>query len=121
MRAYKYIYYLLSFILSIAVVSGCSAANMNSVPSDFIFILDAHSAGSDIAQNINIQINANGEGRYERYNTGGTHSYDVDGMVVYERSQVVEVGNFKVSNKQLERLWAVINENNFYQLTDDYR
>ena len=94
---------------------------ISNVPPDFIFILDAHSPDEQPAVNINIQINANGEGYFERYMTGGTIQHDENGMVVYESDSVIESGNFKLGEKQVEQLWQVINENNFFQLTGDYR
>ena len=119
MSVQKHIPFLL--VLSMVIMSGCSTADAHSLPSDFIFILDARSPVKQTAQNINIQINAEGEGRYERYNTGGVTHQDENGMVIYEHNQVVETGKFKLHDDQLEQLWQVINENGFFQLTEDYR
>ena len=112
-----------SIVLALCMVtaSGCSTTNVSGVPLDFIFIMDARSAGNGIAQDVNIQINAKGEGRYERYNTGGVIQQDGNDMVTYERSQVVEVGQFKLSEDDLRHLWKEISKNNFFSLTDDYR
>lgn len=83
--------------------------------------MDARSAGNGTAQDVNIQINATGEGRYERYDTGGVIHQDENDVVTYERSQVVEVGRFKLSEDDLRRLWKEISKNNFFSLTEDYR
>lgn len=119
MQVRKHISFL--FVLSMVVASGCSATHARNLPSDFIFILDAGSPARQTAQNINIQINAMGEGRYERYNTGGVIRQDENDMVVYESAQVVETGEFKLRDDQQGQLWRVINENDFFHLTKDYR
>lgn len=108
-------------ILSLVAASGCTTPNTNSIPPDFNFILDVHSPEKQTAQNIYIQINAKGKGHFERYNTGGTIHLDTDDMIVYESDQVVGTGNFKLRDEQVEQLWHVINENDFFQLTGDYR
>ena len=98
-------------------VSGCAPAS-TPVPADLAFTLDARSTG---VQHVNIQINANGKGRYERYDTGGVIEQDENGMAVYDRNQIIEKGNFRLTDEQLSQLWQVINGNHFFQLTDDYR
>ena len=72
-------------------VSGC-AASSTTVPTDFVFILDVRSSG---VEHVNTQINANGKGRYERYDTGGVIEQDENGMVVYDRNQITGKGNFR--------------------------
>ena len=99
------------------LASGCVPAK-TPVPTDFLFILDARSSG---AEHVNIQINANGKGQYERYDSGGVIERNENGMVVYDSDQVIEKGNFTLNHEQLTQLWQAINQNNLFQLTDDYR
>ena len=61
----KYLFALVTICL--VVTSGCSGDDARGVPADFFFVMDARSTEIGTAQNVNIQINTNGEGRYERY------------------------------------------------------
>ncbi len=104
------------------LIAGCSSNNLDSVPLDFLFIMDARSAGDfDGCVNVNIRIDADGRVRYEIYDTGCAVEYDLDHMVTYNRSQVLTKGQFRLSDSELEQLWDAINQNNFFELTDDYR
>jgi hypothetical protein len=69
---------------------------------------------------VNVQINAKGEGRYERYTTSGNIQQDENDMVRYKSDQVVEIGEFKLHENDLRRLWQTINENDFFELTGNY-
>ena len=44
---------------------------------------------------------------------------DFEGCI--NQSQVIKSGKIKLSNAELEGLWDAINQNNFFNLTDDYR
>jgi hypothetical protein len=110
-------------ILMLLLITSCSTADNSNIPSDFLFIMDVNSAGDFEGRpvNVNIQIDANGKGRYEAYITDGTIKFDTNHMVTYKQEQVIEKGNFKLNDTQLEDLSDAINENNFFNLTDDYR
>jgi len=118
-QPYRNLPLLMLFVLCVGTLSSCRTTSATSSPFDFFFILDAHSGNR--AENIYIQIDGQGSGRFERYDTGGTISYDENHMVVYERNQVVDKGTFQLSAEQVNRLWQAIDKNNFFQLTDDYR
>ena len=62
--------------LCLLMAAGCSTASMRGVPADFRFVMDAGSAGSGTGQNVNIRIDAKGQGRYEVYDTGGSIEFD---------------------------------------------
>ena len=108
-------------MLSIGIVTACSKNQANTVPSDFSLMMDVRMADHSIARNINIRIDAAGQGNYEVYNTGGTIQYDQRGIVRYDPRQVVKKGKFNLSKVELERIWDAINENKFFKLSDDYR
>ena len=42
-------------------------------------------------------------------------------VVVYKRAQVVKAGRFRLQEQELRQLWEVIEAQNFFALTDDYR
>lgn len=109
------------FVLFIFTNVRCDPSNAANTPQDFFFILDAQSPDIGQSQNVYIQINSKGNGHFDRYKTGGAIHYNSDGIISYSRSQVIESGTFKLSAKQLEQLWKVINDNSFFQLNDDYR
>ena len=110
-------------ILGTILITGCATKSASPVPSDFLFIMDVKSAGDfdGCAVHVNIRIDNNGRGKYETYDTECAIEYDLDQMVTYEQSQVLETDRFHLSNIELERLWEAINQNNFFELTDDYR
>jgi len=112
---------LLLVTLFMVVTSGCSTSLLPSIPADFMLILDAYNTGGQQVQNVNIQINAYGEGHYEIYNTGGAIRMDEHGKVTYESDQIVETGDFELTEAQVAQLWNEINKNGFFQLTGDYR
>lgn len=106
------------FAVCMMLMGGCSQASV--VPADFDFIMDVRpEVGS--AQNINIRINSLGKGRFEYYQTGGVIKYDTNEIVIYEADQVVKAGEFDLTDDELSRLWEAINENNFFELTEDYQ
>lgn len=110
-------------ILGTLLPIGCRSKSTANVPSDLLFIMDVKSA-RDIercAVHVNIKIFSSGEGRYELYDTDCAIEFDSNHMVTYKRSQVLETGSFQLTDTELEQLWIVINENNFFNLTDDYR
>jgi hypothetical protein len=119
MVSFRYLFILSS--LCLLIIGGCSGGDGgNGVPADFFVIVDAESAGEP-GQHINIQINATGKGRYDRYDTGGAIRGDTNGMVTYEAGQVVETGEFSVNEEALKRLWDAIEDSHFFGLTGDYR
>ena len=107
--------------LCLVTAAGCSTASMRGVPADFRFVMDAGSAASATGQNVNIRIDARGQGRYEVYDTGGSIEFDEDNMVVYKRAQVVKAGRFKLQEQELRQLWELVIKQNFFALTGDYR
>ena len=119
MSLLKYLFVLVT--LCLVVTSGCSGDDNSDIPADFLFVMDVRSAEIGTAQHVNIQINAHGAGRYERYDTGGVIQGGENDMVVYRVDQVVEKGKFKLDEDELSRLWGAINANNFFELTGDYR
>lgn len=110
-------------ILGLIFITGCATKGTSYVPSDFFFIMDVKSAGvfEGCALHVNIEIDSKGRGKYETYDTGCAITYDPDHMVTYKRSQVVKSGKFKLSAVELEGLWEAINQNNFFELREDYR
>lgn len=111
---------IISGILCLVAASACSIPGESSVPADFLFVLDADS-GEDVAQNVNIRINAQGEGQYERYNTEGAIRFDENQRLTYKAEQIVDRGEFRVTENELEELWETIDENGIFNLTGDYR
>jgi hypothetical protein len=103
------------------LATGCSTNNKSSIPTDFFFVMDVQSADKDAAQNINIRINAKGEAEFEIYDTGGVIHYDLNDMVIYDADQILETGKFDLDETELEKLWDAINDNKFFELTEDYR
>jgi hypothetical protein len=107
-------------LLGVVVAVSCSRDYGSDVPTDFLLIVDTQSA-ADATQHINIQIKANGQGQYERYDTGGVIRGDLENMVTYEASQVVETGEFNLNRDELKNLWRAIEDNHIFELTGDYR
>lgn len=116
----RWIKYYFIWLLTV-FVAGCSTNQVNPVPSDFDFMMDIRSAEPGSAQNINIRIDAAGEGHFEIYDTEGVLRYDLNDIVTYEADQVVKGGDFELSESQLIQLWGSIDENKFFELTGDYR
>ena len=114
-------YLLVLLILGVILGTGCATKNLSAVPADFSFVMDARSAEAGNANNVHIKIKAKGEGQYDYYDTRGAIRYDLNHMVTYEADQILKSGKFKLSQAELRQLWQAINQNNFFNLTDDYR
>ncbi|HSK66330.1 MAG TPA: hypothetical protein VK888_05335 [Anaerolineales bacterium] len=93
---------------------------MSNIPSDFYFLLDIRSADPGSTQNIHIQIDASGEGTYQYYETDGVIQYDPDHVVTFRNNQLVKDGTFRCSQNEMGRLWQAIQDQKFFDLTDDY-
>ena len=113
-------YLIILSLLCLLIWEGCFGDERGAIPVDFLLIVDAESADRDV-ENVNIQIDANGKGRYERYDTGGVIRGDANDMVTYEAAQVRATGEFQVDQKALKKLWETIEENRFFELAGDYR
>lgn len=109
-----------AYLLVVLLAPGCSPIRGSNIPEDFHFMLDVRNGEPGTSQNINIQIDAAGDGRYEFYETGGVLHYDPDYFITYESDQVVKAGDFKLSEGELSRLVQSIVENKFFELTDHY-
>ena len=113
------------FILAVicfATLSGCAAAEKGNVPADFVLVIDVRN--EEIANenlNVNIRIQANGKGQFEYYDPRGVIHYDPAGMVVYDADQIVRTGKFQLTENELNQLWDILNENNFFELEDAYQ
>ncbi len=111
-------------VFCLLVASGCSGKDSTSrVPSDFAFMMDVRSTKDDLAGNIhvNIRIDARGKGRFEYYDSGSGISYDLNDIVTYDANQIVKSGKFKLSDKELEQLWDILNGNGFFELDEHYQ
>lgn len=107
-------------ILCFAAISACTAKdNTNSVPSDFMLVMDAHSGQNDL--NVNIRINAHGAGHFEYYDPGGVIQYDANDIVMYSANQVVKSGEFQLTQSELEQLWDTLKKNRFFELDGHYQ
>jgi hypothetical protein len=108
-------------ILCFAVISACTAQEKTtSIPSDFLFVLDARRAKDDMGGNIhvNIKIDARGKGQFEYYDTGSSIRYDLNKIVTYDASQVVKSGKFRFTEEKLGQLWELLNKNHFFDLEE---
>ena len=85
--------------------------------------MDVKSAGEfdGCAVHVNLRIEATGKGQYETYDSGCAIEYDTNHMVTYKRGQIIEKGQFRLSDDELKGLWKAIINNNFFDLTEDYR
>ena len=101
------------------LMGSCSQTKI--APSDFEFMMDARTPAPGSTQHINIRINNLGKGHIEYYDTGRVNQYDTNDILIYEADQVVKAGEFDLKNNELSRLWGAINENRFFELTEDYR
>ena len=77
-------------------------------------------AGSP-TEHVYLEINPNGTGSYIIYETGGTITYDAEGMISISRGQIIETGLLKLSRSDMVGLSKSIEESNFFELTGDYR
>ena len=121
MNTIQYVPVLVLVALSMVASSGCTAPPARSVPPDFTFILDAHSPEGKTLLYMRIKINSEGEGHFERYDTGVSIGLGQDGTVVLEIDQLVDTGGFLLREHQVDELWQTIDEHDFFQLTGDYR
>src|SRR5215208_5506676 len=112
---------LIAFI--IAAMSACTTGNnANAVPVDFVFTVDSLSGQKKSMRNlhVNIWINAQGAGRFEYYDNGGTTSYTTDDILTYAPDQVVRSGRFFLTTGELQQLWDTLNQNGFFELDEHY-
>ncbi|HEX5837059.1 MAG TPA: hypothetical protein VFY26_04455 [Anaerolineales bacterium] len=114
-------HWIAGFVSIFVLISGCSQNPVSHIPADFYFMLDIRSAGPGNTQNIHIQIDASGEGTYQYYDTGGVIHYDPDHVVTFDNDQVVREGAFHCSQAELARLWQAIQDQQFFNLADDYQ
>ena len=112
---------IIMLVLSMILTIGCSTSEKSNIPEDFFFVMDVRTADKETSQNINIRINAKHEAKFEIYDTGGVIQYDLNNMVIYDADQIVGTGKFDFSDAELEKLWNAINDNKFFELTEDYR
>ena len=114
-----------SLFLCCVFFAGCILTeNTAGVPSDFFLILDAHSAitSEDApAQNVHIQIDADGRVVFDRYDTDGAIVFNEEHMVTYTAGQVLDNGEFRLNHNQLKELWNLIEETRIFDLSGDYR
>jgi hypothetical protein len=106
------------------VGSACSSQDRaNSVPSDFVFVMDVSGVEDDLAGalHLNMRINAKGRGYVEYYDSEGTIRYDLNGMVIYDRDQIVKTEKFRLTDEELGQLWDVLNKNHFFELEEAYQ
>jgi hypothetical protein len=94
-----------------------------SIPADFVFVLDArgrqnHPRGS---MHFHIVIDAQGAGRFEDYDPHGVLHYDMNKMVTHDPSQIVRTGTFRLTNKELDRIVTLLDENDFFALKESYQ
>jgi hypothetical protein len=112
---------LIAFVM--AFISAYTAENKaSSVPVDFVFTLDSLSGQKNSMRNlhVNIWINAQGAGRFEYYDNGGTTSYTTDDILTYAPDQVVKSGKFYLTTRELQQLWDTLNQNGFFELDEHY-
>lgn len=102
------------------LLSACSTPVTENIPSDFYMMMDVRDSDSEIAQNINLRIHANGNVEYDVYATGGVIHYDESDVVSYEKSQIVRDGEFRLTAAQMETLWKTVNDEHFFELSDKY-
>jgi hypothetical protein len=121
MPHFKQSFILITLVLT--VIGACTAKNeTSSIPADFVFTMDALSQQRNTMRNlhVNIKINAQGAGRFEYYDNGGTISYSPDDILTYEQNQVVKAGKFHLTHSELEQLWDTLNKNHFFELDEHY-
>jgi len=105
------------------LLAGCSPSSEGSAPTDFLFMMDVSSPEdlADCPVNINIRIDAKGRGQYDFYDTECAIVYDSNDVVAYKSEQILKSGKLKLSAAELKGLWEAIEQNNFFDLTEDYR
>ena len=112
---------ILPLLLCCVFIAGCILTEKTpGVPADFFLILDANSAISSEdapAQNVHIQIDADGRAVFDRYNTDGAIVFNEEHMVTYTAGQVLDNGEFRLNHSQLKALWNIIEETRFFELT----
>ena len=70
---------------------------------------------------VHIIIDSEGRGQFEVYDSEGVIHYDQNDIVTYDKDQVLITGKFNLTPDEQERLWTAIQQNQFFDLTDDYR
>lgn len=107
------------FLLILLSVLSCTPQE-SMVPSDFSLLVNVRSAHG-FTNHYHIQIDANGQGKYTLYDTGGTIEYDTDGMIKVPITRIIETGKFELSQSQLSKLQRALEKNGFFALERDYQ
>ena len=111
-----------SLLLTLPIlIAGCTANKSSTLPSDFSFIMDVRTPEMGSASHIHIAIDAKGRGQYEVYNPQGVIQYDQNDILTYDDDQVLREGKFNLTPDEQEKLWTAIHQNQFFDLTEDYR
>ncbi len=118
-RAKAYSFPLL--IVGVLLLASCSTQTANNIPRNFSCLMDVRNAEKGSPNNFHITINSKGQGYFEEYDTNGTIQYDLNDVVTYSLDQVLRTRKFKLTGAQLKNLWDAINENKFFELTENYQ
>ena len=122
MKPRKILFFLLA--LFITLTAACTSQEKPAaVPADFVFVLDARGRENQPrgSQHFHILIDSHGAGRFEGYDPQGVLHYDMNKMVTYDPSQVVRTGTFELTNKELNRIISLLDENHFFALKESYQ
>jgi hypothetical protein len=103
-------------LLWLILASGCAPTPTDrpGIPPDFLFVMDARSAAGSPTDCLSVQVNAAGEGRYDRYDSGGVIQGDIDDWVTYRANQIIESRTFQLTLVEVVWLWAEVNRDNFF-------
>ena len=118
----KFLFFLLA--LSLVLNGACTPREKPAaIPADFVFVLDARARENQPrgSQHFHILIDSHGAGRFDGYNPKGVLHYDMNKMVTYDPSQVVRTGTFELTNKELNRIINLLDENHFFTLKENYQ